>query len=113
MTKVGCCLVAAHRIPEGPPWDWPLDTPEGLAKAKEDSDRYDRARIVIIYISVTQAVKIIRRLWPKESLLGATCGQTFRIETANEVSVINEILAPKVWINSSEDHKWLLHTWPE
>jgi hypothetical protein len=112
MLKVGCCLEVLHKVPDSPPIDEPF-TPEGLAKLQALGDELDRARIASFNISEAQAEEIARRLWPGHSLMGATCGKTFPISSAREVSVINEVLGPAIVISFGEDHEWLLHTWPE
>ena len=113
MIKVGCMLEVGHKLPEFPLENEPLHSPGALQRLKESSDQIDRARIATFYISEAQAQKIVSRLWPGEGLLGATCGQGFLIDTAEQVAIINEILAPDISIFFGPDHKWMLQTWPE
>jgi hypothetical protein len=114
MIKAGCLLEAYHKFPESPFRDEPLDSPEALQRLKELGDQIDRARIVAFHISEAQAQRIVDRLWPNEGLLGATCGRGFPIETADQVSVVNEVIAPhlRIWFNGDK-HTWFLQTWPE
>jgi hypothetical protein len=114
MIKAGCLLEAYHKFPEFPFRDEPLDSPGALERLKEQSDEIDRARIVAFHISEAQAQRIVGRLWPNEGLLGATCGKGFRIETADQVAAVNEVIAPdlRIWFNE-EKHTWFLQTWPE
>jgi len=113
--KAACCLEAHHRLPDAyanEPLD--LDSPEGLARLKESSDQIYQAQIAFFRLSETQAQKIVDRLWPGQSLLGATCGQGFSITTADQIAVINEVLAPDIAICFKPDkHVWMLQTWPE
>jgi hypothetical protein len=91
-----------------------LDTPEAIERLKKRSDKIDRNRIATIFISEEQAWKIVRRLWPNKGLLGATCGQGFLIESAEQASVVNEVLAPYSSIDfNPEKHQWMIQTWPE
>jgi hypothetical protein len=115
MIRAGCILQARHILPESPYDDnEPLDSPQALQRLKERSDEVDEARIVTIDISEAQARTIIGRLWPREGLLGATCGRGFLIESEDQASVVNEILAPDVHINFNlKKHKWMIQTWPE
>lgn len=107
------CLEVLHKLPEFPTYER-LDSPEALASLQETSNQIDKARIADISLSEAQAQKIVGRLWPTESLLGATCGRPFFIETAEQASVVNEILAPEIWIQFNQDkHRWILQTWPE
>src|SRR5580704_4191295 len=113
MTKVGCILQASHRLPASPHANEPLDSPEAFQRLKESSDRIDKTRIVTLHISEPQALEIVSRLWPGESLLGATCGRGFSIDTAEQAAIVNQILAPEASIFFGPDHEWTLQTWPE
>ena len=100
-------IQAYHKFPPDPePFDY-----EQWKTRPNDTDTY---RIATIYISEKQALKIVRRLWPNEGLLGATCGRAFRIDSAEKASVVNEVLAPYSSIDfNPEKHNWALQTWPE
>ncbi len=113
MITVGCMLQAYHTPPDSPSDSEPLDSPGALRRLIERSGEIDTSRIVNLYLSQETAQKIVCRLWPGESLLGATCGRGFPIETAEQVAIINEILAPDLSIFLSQKHEWLLQTWPE
>ncbi len=112
MIRVGCILQAHHRLPESVD-SGDLDTPEGIQRLKEWGELHDRAHIVTLRLTEGQAEKIRERLWPDEALLGATCGGGFSIETPEQVAAVNEILKPYIYITFSQEHKWMLQTWPE
>jgi hypothetical protein len=112
MIKAGCMLQADHELPEFIAAGT-LDSPASLQWLEANRDKIDKARIIRFQISEVQARKIVKRLWPGEGLLGATCGRGFSIETPEQVAIINEILAPDISIFFSENHKWMLQTWPE
>lgn len=112
MITVGCILETHHRIPDlGEIGD--LNTPEGMQELLERGKQLDQAHIASFRLSKEQAERICKRLWPNETLLGATCGRGFPIETPEQVAVVNEILQPAISINFSQQHKWMLQTWPE
>jgi hypothetical protein len=114
-TVIGCILQAHHKLPESPDDNETIDwgSPESLERLKKSSDEHDKARIVTIDITEAQAKAIVHRLWPGEGLMGATCGRGFLIESAEQASVVNEVLKPAVSINFNfEKHKWMLQTWP-
>jgi hypothetical protein len=112
--KVGCMLKVCHKYPESPFPDPPFDSPEALQQLKELNDEIDQARIACFYITTDKAREIADRLWPGASLLGATCGKGFHISTADQASVVNEVLSPALHIWFNEDkHNWFLQTWPE
>ena len=103
-----------HRLPESPYDNEALDSPEALERLKQRGEEIAKARIASLRISEAQARRIVGRLWPKEPLLGATCGRGFSIDTAQQVEVVNEVLAPGVKISfDKEKHKWFIQTWPE
>ena len=89
-----------------------LYTPDGMQTIIEWSNLHTRARIVTFRLTKEQAERICDRLWPNESLLGATCGKGFRIETPEQVAAINEILQPEISIGFNQEHVWMLQTWP-
>lgn len=74
---------------------------------------HDETHIVTLILTEQQAERIRERLWPDDSLLGATSGRGFSIETPEQVAVVNEILKPEIFIQFSQKHKWMLQTWPE
>jgi hypothetical protein len=114
MSKVGCMLQAYHNLAASLYDNEPLDSPEAIERLKKSSDGTDNARIATIYISEEQALKIVRRLWPNKGLLGATCGQRYSIENAEQTLVVNEVLAHHSIIDfNPEKHQWMLQTWPE
>ncbi len=90
-----------------------LDTPEGRRKLMEWGELHDRAQIITVTLTEEQAEKIRARLWPDEALLGATSGCGFSIDTPEQVAVVNEILKPEIFIRFSQEHIWMLQTWPE
>jgi len=112
--KVGCMLEVCHKFLESPFPDPPFDSPEALQQLKELNDEIDQARIACFSITAAQAQQIAERLWPNTSLLGATSGKGFRIGTADQASVVNEVLGPAlhIWFNEAK-HTWFLQTWPE
>ena len=110
--KAGCILQAYHKHDDLPWPDEPWDSPEAIEKFREMNKVRDEAHIVTLSISETQAQKIVDRLWPNEQLLGATCGQGFSIETADQASTVNEVLTPDIQISVSDKHTWMLQTWP-
>jgi hypothetical protein len=112
MIIAGCILQAHHRLPESTDIG-DLDTPDGLQRLEVWGKLHDEAQIVTFRLTEEQAGKIRDRLWPKEGLLGATSGRGFPIETAEQVAVINEILQPEISIRFSQEHVWMLQTWPE
>jgi hypothetical protein len=112
MITAGCILQAHHKLPESVDIG-DFDTPEGRRKMKEWGELRDRARIVTISLTENQAEKIRDRLWPQEALLGATCGRGFSIETPEQVAAVNDILKPGIAIDYSQEHIWMLQTWPE
>ncbi len=92
----------------------PFDNPRDWEKLNRWSKQHQEALIVSFLLSEDQGHAIVKRLWPGESLLGATCGKGFAISTAEEVAAINEILAPDIRIGlDQEKHEWMLQTWPE
>ena len=111
-TAVGCMLEAHHRILETRDIG-DLNTPEGRQQLMEWGKLHDEAHIATFYLSEEQAERIRERLWPNEGLLGATGGQVFLIETSEQVAAINEILQPEIFITFSQEHIWMLQTWPE
>jgi hypothetical protein len=112
MIAMGCILEAHHRIPDsGEIGD--LKTPEGMQELIEWGKLHDQAHIATFRFSEEQAERIRERLWPTEALLGATCGRGFSIETPGQVAAINEILQPEIPIRFSQEHVWMLQTWPE
>lgn len=113
-TIVGCILQAHHKLPDSPYDNEPLDSPESFERLKKSSDEIYAACIVTIDITEEQARAIVGRLWPGESLMGATCGRGFLIESAEQASVVNDVLKPAVSIRfNPEKHKWMIQTWPE
>jgi len=109
MIKAACILQAHHRLPGSSFDNEPLNSPQAFERLKEWSDEHGKALIVTIDISEEQASRIVDRLWPREGLLGATCGQGFLIENEDQASVVNEILAPDIHINFNLDkHKWMI-----
>jgi hypothetical protein len=111
-TNVGCILQAHHKFPDLPFPDQPWDTPEVIERFNEITRSHDEAHIVTFIISEAQAWDIVQRLWPDEGLLGATSGRGFSIDTADQASVVNEVLAPDIHIRVSDMHNWRLQTWP-
>jgi hypothetical protein len=110
---VGCVLQAHHQLPRCDD-DEPIDSPKALEQLQKWREEYRKAHIVTIEITEAQAEAIVRRLWPGKGLLGATCGKGFLIESAEQASVVNEMLKPAVSINFNfEKHKWMLQTWPD
>jgi len=71
MFGVGCILEAHHRIPETEE-AIDLSTSEGMQKLMEWGELHKRAHIATFHLSEEQAERIRKRLWPNESLLGAT-----------------------------------------
>jgi hypothetical protein len=89
-----------------------LNTQEGRRKMQEWGELYDRASIVSLRLTEDQAMRIRDQLWPDQALLGATCGRGFSIETAEQVAAVNDVLKPDIFINFSQQHIWMLQTWP-
>lgn len=112
MITAGCILQAHHRLPESEDIG-DLNTSDGRRKLMEWGKLHDRAQIVTFRLTEEQAERIRDRLWPDEGLLGATCGCGFSIETPEQVEVVNEILKPDIFIRFSQEHIWVLQTWPE
>src|SRR5690349_18251166 len=112
MITAGCILQAHHRLPESTEIGG-LDTPESWQRLVEWGKLHDAAQIVTFRLTEEQAERIRERLWPDEALLGATCGRGFSIETSEAVEVVNEILKPNIFIKFSQEHVWMLQTWPE
>ena len=109
-------LEVRHNIPESPFDNEPLDSPEAMERMFKRGQELQDAIIVSIYISEEQAWEILRRFWPerKRSLLGATSGKGFHIESAEQAAILNEVLANHCHIVfKAEKHKWMLQTWPE
>jgi hypothetical protein len=114
MIRAACVLEAHHRLSESSCDNEPLDSPQAFERLKERSDEICKALIVTIDISEAHTRTIVNRLWPNEGLLGATCGRGFLIESEDQASVVNEILAPDIHIKFNlEKHKWMIQTWPE
>ena len=115
MATVGCVLEAHHRLDESvEPMEIPdLNTDEGRRKMKEWGELHDRAHIVTLHLTEDQANRIRDRLWPDQALLGATCGRGFSIETPEQVAAVNDVLKPDIFINFSQQHIWMLQTWPD
>jgi hypothetical protein len=114
--KVGCVLEVCHAIPEPPHANEPSASPEPMEQVIKRGKELQDARIVSISISEEQAMEILRRLWPdrRRSLLGATCGKSFAIESAEQAAIVNEVLANCCHIAfNGEKQRWTLHTWPE
>lgn len=98
--SVGCILEAHYRISDlGEIGD--LNTPEGMQELLERGKQHDQAHIATFRLSEEQAERIRKRLWPNETLLGATCGRGFPIETPEQVAAVNEILQPAISITFS------------
>ena len=112
MIIAGCSLQAHHRLPESADTG-DLDTPEGIQRMVAWGKLHDEAQIVTVRLTEAQAEKIRERLWPDEALLGATCGRGFSIETPEQVEIVNQILNPQIFIRFSQQHVWMLQTWPE
>jgi len=110
MITACCILEAHHKLPELDEID--LDSPEGTQKLTEWSKLHELAHIVTLRLTEEQAERIRERLWPAATLLGATCGHGFSIETPEQVAVINEILRPDFRIQFDQRHDWMLQTFP-
>jgi hypothetical protein len=89
-----CAFADLNRCIEGRTGK-PFDSPEAMERMFKRGKELQDAKIVSIYISEEQAGEILRRLWPerKRSLLGATSGKGFLIESAEQAAIINEVLA--------------------
>ena len=112
MIIAGCILQAHHRLPA--PGDiGDLNTPSGRQELIEWAKLHDQSEIITLHLTEEQAEMIRGRLWPDETLLGATCGRGFSIETPEQVAVVNDILKPDICIRFSQEHIWMLQTWPE
>jgi hypothetical protein len=112
MITAGCILQAHHRLPKSEDIG-DLNTPDGMQRLIEWGKLHDEAHIVTLRLTQEQAERIRERLWPDDSLLDFPGGRGFSIETPEQVEVVNEILHPEIFIKFSQEHIWMLQTWPE
>ena len=106
-------FLAHHRSPYPQIGNERVDSPQYLERLNQWSDEHNKSHIVTIEISEVAAEAIVKRLWPGEGLLGATCGHGFFIVSEEQAPVVNEILVPHIHINFNlEKHEWMMQTWP-
>jgi hypothetical protein len=114
MIRAACCLQAHHKVTDLEGQVEPFASPEDFEKVVQWGERHQNALIVSFRISERQGEEIVKRLKLGKSLLGATCGRGFSINTAEEIAIVNEILAPDICIGlDNQKHKWMLQSWPE
>lgn len=75
----------------------------------EGFHRWDGEKIVSIRINRIKALEIMRELWKDVNFWAAPGGASVRVETAEEVEIINRVLGYCQLAFVPGRHRWVFH----